>query len=623
MIEVKLDNSIEQFGSGVFACSIVEELGSKAKDFVGFKCNKTGYIYDLHSCLRGPVSVVPVIKNSPDHMIILRYDAAHILSAALKNLHKSKIAQIEVADGNFHIDFYCDKNISDHDFQDIENKMNELMKNNDKFMVNSYNKEQAIELFENNELAIKIIERSKEEHFSVHSFACHNILSEDPASLYAKNLHFKLLSVSGSSWDYGSEKLQRIYGTCWNSKEKLNNHLAEIEENLKWDHRILGKKMSMFHIDPEVASGMVFWLPNGMKSLNNIKQYLRETWVNYKYQEVLTPIVMNSDLWDKSGHSEMFKENMMFMNLQDNEYALKPMSCPAHINIFKLGNKSYRDLPYKLSEFGLCHRYEPSGSLQGLMRARSFTQDDAHVFVSEDQIEEVILTFCKMLKEIYKRFGFEDVLVCLATKPEKHIGDSESWSKAESALLQSANKSGLNCEINEGEGAFYGPKLEFSIKDKKGHVWQCGTVQVDFSLAKRLGATYTDEDSEKRNPIVIHHAVLGSLERFLGILLENTKGRLPDFVHPHPVVIFPIKAEEYANDIKSKIEKSGLYCEIDNSNQTLSYKIRNWIDQRVNYIIIAGKKEQENNVITLRSTNGEEEKLTVEEFVSRVKVSNE
>lgn len=625
MIEVRFGDSVEQFGSGVSASSIVEELGHKAKNFVGFKCESTGCVYDLHSYIRGPVSVVPIIKGALEHLIMLRHDAANVLAAVLVELYGAKTVYVGVDGDSFYIDFYCDKFVSEHDFNGIEQKMSEFIDKNEKFIINSYNKSEAIELFDelDNQFAVKIIQNSDRECFLVHEYASHNVLSDGPINLVPRDLYFRLISISGASWDYGHEKLQRIYGTCWGSKKELDDYLAAAEENLRWDHRVLGRKMSMFYIDPEIASGMVFWLPNGMKALNKIKEYLRDMWIEYGYQEVNTPIVMNANLWNKSGHTAMFRENMMFMDLHNEEYALKPMSCPAHINIFKLGNKSYRDLPYKLSEFGLCHRYEPSGSLQGLMRARSFTQDDAHIFVSEDQIEDIVVTFCEMLRRIYKRFGFENVLVCLATKPEKYIGDDASWDKAESALLESARKSNLCCEINEGEGAFYGPKLEFSIKDKKGHVWQCGTVQVDFSLAKRLGASYIDKDSEEQTPIVIHHAVLGSLERFLGILLENTRGMLPDFVHPYPVVILSVNADEYAHDVKKCIEMCGIYCEVDDSNNTLSYKIRSCIDRRTNHIIIVGKKEEEKGVITVRSLDGKEENLTLDEFLARVRVLNE
>ncbi|QEK38420.1 threonine--tRNA ligase [Candidatus Cytomitobacter primus] len=624
MIEINLGNSVEQFGSGVSTFSIIEELGNKAKDVIGFKCTKTGQVYDLHSYLRGPISVAPIKTNTAEHLEMIRNDAGHILSHVLSDLYNAATVDIKITEHGFYVDFYCDKSISEHDFGKIEKKMNQLIMKNDRFIINSLNKEEALGLFEQlgNKFASTIVQNSNDECFSVHTHGNHKVLAEGSRSLSTKSIgkHFKILSISGSEWEHGSEKLQRIHGTCWYDKESLESHLKNIEENLKWDHRIIGKQMSMFNIDPEIASGMVFWLPNGVKALNKIREYLRSTWVEYGYQEVSTPIVMNSNLWDKSGHTEMFRENMMFMSLQDNDYALKPMSCPAHINIFKLGNKSYRDLPYKLSEFGLCHRYEPSGSLQGLMRARSFTQDDAHVFVSEEQIEGVILDFCEMVKVVYKKFGFDKILVCLATRPEKYIGEISAWDQAERALLDAANKSDLNCTINEGEGAFYGPKLEFSIKDRKGHVWQCGTVQVDFSLAKRLEAFYTDENADRKAPVVIHHAVLGSLERFFGILLENTKGLLPSWVHPYPIAILPIKnsQEEYANSIKNAMKLYSIDCEIDNSNQTLGYKIKHWIDKRTPYILIIGAKEEQSNKVTLRLLDGKEESLTLEELISKI-----
>ncbi len=624
MIEVSLENSVEQFGSGISTNSIIEDLGSKAKDFVGFKCKKNGTIYDLHSCLRGPICLVPILKNTKDHLSIMRNDTAYVLSYVLNEKYKSKIVDINITEDGFYVDFYNKNTISQKDFAKIELEMKNFIVKNEKFILNSVSKDEALEIFDklDNKFIVERINQSSCEDFNIHSHSNYKILSSGPRSLNSKDvsLNFKLLSISGSSWDHGDEKLQRIHGTSLSSKEDLEQHLKNIEEILKWDHRIIGKNMDLFNIDPEVASGMVFWLPNGVFVLNRIKEYLRSVWEEYGYNEISTPIVMNASLWEKSGHTEMFRENMMFMKLQDNEYALKPMSCPGHINIFNLGNKSYRDLPYKLSEFGMCHRYEPSGSLHGLMRARSFTQDDAHVFCSEDNIESSILVFCEMLKKIYKKFGFDNILVCLATRPEKYIGEIESWSKAEKSLEEAAFKSGFECSINEGEGAFYGPKLEFSIKDKKGHIWQCGTVQVDFSLAKRLDAVYTDEKSTKQNPVVVHHAVLGSLERFLGILLENTMGLLPTWVHPHPVVIIPISSDQinYAHDVKEKIKSLNMAISIDDSNQTLGYKIRNCATKRSKVTIILGKKEEQGKTVTLRSLEGKEESLTLENLIIKL-----
>ena len=623
MIEVNLGSSIEQFGSGVPAFSIIEELGLKAKEFIGFKCDKTGEIYDLHSYIRGPIAVSPIKTKTPEHLQMIRHDSANILANSLFELYGSKAVDIKITENGFYVDFYNKSQLSEKHFTEIEKSMKSKVSKSTKFELHSLNKEEALELFNDleNEFIVKTIENSSAECFMVHGHGSYRILSDGPRSLSSSSAnHFKLLTISGSSWDHGDEKLQRIHGTCWYSKELLENYLVELEENLKWDHRVLGNKMSLFHIDPEISSGMVFWLPNGIKILNKVKQYLQSVLLKHDYNEISTPVVMNADLWEKSGHTEMFKENMMFMKLHDEEYALKPMSCPGHISVFKLGNKSYRDLPYKLSEFGMCHRYEPSGALHGLMRARSFTQDDAHVFCSEEQIEEVIVTFCAMLKEIYKKFGFEDVLVCLATRPEKYIGELSSWDDAETALLEAAKKSNLSCKINQGEGAFYGPKLEFSIKDKRGHVWQCGTIQVDFSLAKRLDATYANENSEQKTPVVVHHAVLGSLERFLGILLENTTGLLPVWMHPYPLVIVPIKEEqnEYAKQVQAQITSINVNSCIDNTNQSLGYKIRHWSEKRAHFFVILGKKEESSQKVTLRSLDGKEESLTLGELLSKI-----
>eukprot|EP01064_Diplonema_japonicum_P004058 TRINITY_DN12677_c0_g1_i1.p1 TRINITY_DN12677_c0_g1~~TRINITY_DN12677_c0_g1_i1.p1 ORF type:complete len:434 (+),score=-41.52 TRINITY_DN12677_c0_g1_i1:146-1303(+) len=384
--------------------------------------------------------------------------------------------------------------------------------------------------------------------------------------------------------------------------------------------------MDICFVDHDVSNGMINWLPNGTKVINKMKTFIREMWDKYGYSEVQTPVLMASDLWKKSGHEEMFKENMMFVNLDKLTYALKPMSCPAHINMFKFRNRSYRDLPFRLAEFGYCHRYEPSGSLYGLMRTRAFTQDDAHVFCMEDQITDVIVSFCEMLKEIYRKFGFEELKVKLSTRPEKYIGNDDSWSEAESALQEAANKCDLECEINPGEGAFYGPKLEFSICDKRKHVWQCGTVQVDFSLAERLGATYTDSDSSQKTPIIVHHAALGSLERFLGILIENTKGLLPAWVHPAPFVVLPLvkEAEDFSKQIKKILKGLDLECLEDyDHSEKLGYRIRKYIEKRVPNLIVIGKKEMEKGLVTLRDIEGNQEQLSLEDLVIKLKGKNE
>ena len=446
MIEVKLSNGDSpQFGSGISASSIIQELGNKAKGFVGFKCEATNKIYDLHSYIRGPITVSPIIKDSLEHLTIKRHDVSHIISSSLFNLYNAQVVNVKVNDTGLSIDFFSDTQVSENDFDVIKVEAKRLMSLKEKFIITPLNRDDALDAFEDSELIKIKINKLDDDCICLHAYHDYKLVMQGPRSLIANDkIPFEIVSISGTEWDHSNHKLQRIHITAWNTESDLKKYIGEIEESLKWDHRIIGQKMSLFNFDPSVASGMVFWLPNGAKILNKVKDYLRDVWLKNDYQEVITPVVMNSELWQKSGHMDMFKEYMMFIDLHGSQYALKPMSCPAHINIFSLGNKSYKDLPLRLSEFSLCHRYEPSGSLHGLMRARTFTQDDSHVFCSEDQIESVIVRFCSMLREVYSKFGFDNVSVCLATRPEKYIGDIESWDQAEESLMNAAKKIWIN-----------------------------------------------------------------------------------------------------------------------------------------------------------------------------------
>ncbi|USO00741.1 MAG: threonine--tRNA ligase [Alphaproteobacteria bacterium] len=625
MIEVRLDNSIEQFGSSMSAQDLKEELGSKSKDVVGFICTSSNKIYDLYSHIRGPICLVPVMRNSKEHLIMKRYDLGHVISSILNEMFTVSIMNIGVNNTGLYIDFISDTHISEREFANIKESSKAYMEREHTFDIKSVSKKDALSIFDEDLSISEKIMNSDAEYVHIHNLDDFKLILDGPRSMPLNNqeVFFELLSISGLE-SVHTNNLQRITVTAWNTEEDLTAYLEEIKRNAQWDHRIIGKQMSMFHFNPAIASGMVFWLPNGVKVINKIKDYLRQVWVDNGYKEVITPIVMNACLWEKSGHMDMFKANMMFTKLQDNEYALKPMSCPAHINIFKADNKSYKDLPYKLCEFGLCHRYEPSGSLYGLMRARSFTQDDAHIFCSQDQIEGMILQFCQMLKTVYSHFGFDKTLVCLATRPARYIGDLASWDLAEEALSKAANKAGLELTINEGEGAFYGPKLEFSIEDKRGHVWQCGTVQVDFALCNRLDAYYTDSATERQTPVIVHHAILGSIERFLGILLENTKGLLPVWLHPHPFAILTVNQQyvDYAIELQNMLKSLCVDSYVDDTNERLAYKIRNSVENRCSYSLIIGQSEKDNRTVTCRTLDGKERIIHLEEFMKEIKDKN-
>jgi threonyl-tRNA synthetase len=433
---------------------------------------------------------------------------------------------------------------------------------------------------------------------------------------------FKLMKLAGAYWrgDSNNEMLQRIYGTLWTNKKELSAYLTRLEEAEKRDHRKLAKKYNLFHLQEE-APGMVFWHPKGWSIYQSIEQYIRQTITQHGYQEVRTPQVLDRSLWERSGHWEMFSEEMFTLTADEKTFAVKPMNCPCHIQIFNQGVKSYRDLPIRLAEFGCCHRNEPSGALHGLMRARSFVQDDAHIFCTDDQIQSEVSNFIKLLYQVYQDFGFKDVMIKLSTRPKKRVGSDEVWDQAEKALEIALNNSKLEWELSPGEGAFYGPKLEFSLKDCIGRVWQCGTVQVDFSMPNRLGAQYVAEDNTKRFPVMIHRAILGSLERFIGILIEEYAGSFPPWLAPIQVAILNISSsqQEYVEKWTESLQKQGFRVVSDLRNEKIGFKIREHTVQRVPYLLVAGDREVENETISVRTREGKDLGLfTLSEFVNKL-----
>jgi len=430
--------------------------------------------------------------------------------------------------------------------------------------------------------------------------------------------HFKLLKLSGSYWRGNSENesLQRIYGTAWAKEKELNDYLTRIEEAEKRDHRKLGKKHSLFHIQEE-SPGMIFWHPNGWTIYQVLEKYIREILKKNDYLEIKTPQAVDKSLWEKSGHWEKFRDDMFTTASENRTYAIKPMNCPCHIQVFNQGLKSYKDLPIRLAEFGSCHRNEPSGALHGLMRVRNFTQDDAHIFCTEEQIQEEVSTFIDLVFEVYKTFGFDEIIIKLSTRPEKRVGSEEIWDKSEEALTKALDNKNLEWELQPGEGAFYGPKIEFSLKDCLNRVWQCGTIQVDFSMPERLNSSYIDVDGKKQPPVMLHRAILGSFERFIGILIENYSGNLPIWLCPLQIVVMGItdRNNDACMDTKSKLINYGFRASVDTRNEKVGFKIREHTMQRIPFLIIIGDKEEENNEISVRTREGKDlGKMTLDKF---------
>ncbi len=545
---------------------------------------------------------------------LIRHSTAHLLAYAVKTLFPDAQVTIgpSIEDG-FYYDFSYKRPFTLEDMAAIEKRMGELAKKDIAITREEWDRDQAVAFFQ-----------SIGEHYKA------EIISAIPPgqviSLYregdfidlcrgphvpstGKLKVFKLMKLAGAYWrgDSKNEMLQRVYGTAWGNKEDLAAHLFRLEEAEKRDHRRLGKQLKLFHLQEE-SPGMVFWHPHGWVLWQEIEQYMRRKFVEYGYQEVKTPTVMDKSLWEKSGHWENYREQMFTTASENREYAVKPMNCPGHVQIFNHGLHSYRDLPLRLAEFGSCHRNEPSGALHGLMRVRAFTQDDAHIFCTEAQIQPEVSDFIKMLQTVYADFGFDEVLVKLSTRPDKRVGSDETWDKSEAGLAAALKQNGLAFEYQPGEGAFYGPKIEFTLKDTLGRLWQVGTIQLDFNLPVRLGAEFVDEDNTRKPPVMLHRAILGSLERFIGILIEHYAGNFPVWLAPVQVVVMDITdaQAEYATQIVQDLKKQGIRAVSDLRNEKITYKIREHSMQRVPYLIIVGEKERQEGRVAVRKRGGED-----------------
>jgi threonyl-tRNA synthetase len=563
-------------------------------------------------------STVQIITLEDDYGLeVIRHDTAHVLAMAVQELFKDTQVTIgPVIENGFYYDFSRKKPFTDEDLAKIEEKMVEIIDRDEPTTREVWDREKAIEHFKKKGELYKaeiINSIPTKEEISIYFHGKWHDLCRGPhlTSTGKIGKAFKLTKLAGAYWrgDSNNEMLQRIYGTCWRNKKELDEYLHRIEEAEKRDHRKLGKVMNLFHFQEE-SPGAVFWHEGGWQLFQSLIDFMRQKQTEAGYREVNTPDILDKTLWEKSGHWEKFQEHMYSTKTPDERvFAIKPMNCPGCVQIFNQGLKSYRDLPLKLSEFGKVHRYESSGSLHGLMRVRSFTQDDAHIFCTENQITEESLKVTKLILDIYKAFGFENVILKYSDRPAKRVGDDKLWDKAEAALLEAVKASKLDYSINKGEGAFYGPKIEFVLRDTIGRDWQCGTLQVDLNLPGRLGATYIDKDGIKKNPVMLHRALFGSLERFIGILIEHYAGKLPLWLAPKQVAILPISQEfdDYAKKVSAELDKNKIRNIIDLKNEKINYKIREHSLSKTPILMICGSKEQENQSITLRRLGQEKQ----------------
>lgn len=570
-----------------------------------------------------------ITKDDPEGLEILRHDAAHVLAETIKEMYPdAQITIGPVIEHGFYYDIYRETSFTTEDFAAIEQRMREIVDRDEPIQREEWDRNEAIKYFESigETFKAEIIRDIPEgQIISLYRQGKFLDLCHGPhlPSTGRLGKAFKLMKLAGAYWrgDSKNPMLQRIYGTAWATEEQLKQHLHMLEEAEKRDHRKLGREMDLFHMQDE-APGSVFWHPKGWTIYRELQNYIRRRISKVGYVEVNTPIMVDRILWEASGHWEKFHENMFISETEDKLFALKPMNCPCHVQIFRQGIKSYRDLPLRMAEFGCCHRNEPSGALHGLMRVRSFVQDDAHIFCQEDDITSETKAFCDLLMSVYKDFGFTDVRIKFSDRPEKRAGTDAIWDKAEGALMEAVKASGLEYTLNPGEGAFYGPKLEFVLRDAIGRDWQCGTLQVDFVLPERLDAHYVGSDGEKHRPVMLHRAILGSIERFFGILIENYAGKLPLWLAPTQVVVATVvdSANDYAHRMCELLKAEGIRAEVDVRNEKISYKVRDLSVQKIQYIAVVGAKEAEEQTVSVRQLGSQDQTvMTLKEFVAMMK----
>ena len=607
------DGSQRSFDQPVSIYDVASSIGpGLAKAAVAGRVNDR--LVDTSFVIENDAELSIVTEKDPDALEIIRHSTAHLLAQAVKELYpNAQITIGPVIEDGFYYDISYEKQFTPEDLQKIEKRMKELAKKDFKVGRSVMARDDAVKFFRDmgEEYKAQIIESiPKEEQLSLYSQGDFTDLCRGPHVPSTGRLKaFKLMKLAGAYWrgDSNNEMLQRIYGTAWVNKKDLDEYLHRLEEAEKRDHRKLARQLDLFHSQEE-APGMIFWHNNGWTIYNEVEQYIRQTLRQNGYEEVNTPQMVDRVLWEKSGHWDKFREEMFTTHSENRDYAVKPMNCPCHIQIYNQGLKSYRDLPLRMSEFGSCHRNEPSGTLHGLMRLRNFTQDDAHIFCTEDQIQEEVSAFIDLLYQVYADFGFTDIIVKLSTRPEQRVGSDEVWDKAELALELALNAKELEWDLQPGEGAFYGPKIEFSLKDCLGRVWQCGTIQVDFSMPGRLDAHYIAEDGSKQVPVMLHRAILGSMERFIGILIEHHAGAFPTWLAPWQAVVMSItdRQADYVQKVEKSLRNRGLRAKSDLRNEKIGFKIREHTLQKVPYLLVVGDREQENQTVAVRTRGGQD-----------------
>ena len=611
------DGNKKEVDKGINGLELASQISkSLAKESVAIKINNE--IKDISLPINGNASVAILKRDSEEALELIRHDCAHVMAEAVQELFPGTQVTIGPAiENGFYYDFARDEPFTVADLPKIEKKMHDIIQRNKNFIREVWSKEESIKHFkdkgENYKVEL-INDLPDNEEISIYKQGDWLDLCRGPHMVSTKQIGkaFKLMKVAGAYWrgDSSNTMLTRIYGTAWATEKDLEQHLLQIEEAEKRDHRKLGREMDLFHFQEE-APGAVFWHPKGWTLFQSLINYMRNRQDKAGYVETNTPDMMDKSLWETSGHWDKFSDMMFRTEAKDDKiYAIKPMNCPGAVEIFKQGLKSYRDLPFLLSEFGKVHRYEPSGALHGLMRVRAFTQDDAHIFCTEDQITQESKTVCDLILSIYKDFGFDNVRIKFSDRPEKRVGDDAIWDKAEAALMQAMEATGLEYTLNPGEGAFYGPKLEFVLRDAIGRDWQCGTLQVDLNLPGRLGATYIGEDGNKKIPVMLHRALFGSLERFTGILIEHYAGHLPFWLSPLQAVVATITSDtdEYAYKVQKALVSKGIRAEIDTRNEKIGYKIREHSNSKVPAIIAVGKKEAQDKTVSVRRIGSSETK---------------
>jgi threonyl-tRNA synthetase len=622
------DGTVKEYDGPVTGQAIAESIGpGLAKAALAIVVD--GELRDLARLIEDDAEIAIVTRGHPEALELLRHDAAHVLAEAVQELYPgTQITFGPATDDGFYYDFARQEPFTPEDFEAIEARMHEIVKRNETIVREVWNRDDAIRHFADSG------EKYKAEHIET-------LPAGEEISIYrqgnwldlCRGPHlpatgklghaFKLLRVSGAYWrgDARNEQLQRIYGTAWEDEKQLKAYLTMLEEAAKRDHRRLGREMGLFHLQEE-ATGSTFWHPKGWILYRLAESYMRRRLDDAGYVEVKTPQLFDRALWEASGHWEKFREHMFIAESENRMLAVKPMNCPGHVQIFKQGITSYRDLPLRMAEFGACHRNEPSGALHGLMRVRAFTQDDAHIFCTEDQIVSETKLFCDLLLSIYRDFGFESVTIKFSDRPDKRAGSDDIWDRAEAALLEATEATGLSYTLNPGEGAFYGPKLEFVLQDAIGRDWQCGTLQVDFVLPERLEASYVGEDGDKHRPVMLHRAILGSFERFLAILIENYAGKFPLWLAPLQVVVAPITNEfdGYAEEVRAALAEAGLRVDTDLRNEKINYKVREHSLAKVPVIAVVGGREAERRGVTLRRLGSKaQESLALDEAVNRLR----